>query len=102
MNKEKSSTTQAGGTADSKDILTKSPVSLHSSQAEVMSVFKQHKNKYIHTFIFRDHGVANPAQRISELKIKGALINTRYAPAEDSAGKEHQKVAWYLFKGWEA
>ena len=102
MNKEKSSTTQAGGTADSKSILTKSHVSLHSSQADVISYFKQNMSRYVSTYEFRKNGISNPAQRISELIILGAIIKKNSAPAIDESGQEHKKVSWYLFQGWEA
>lgn len=98
---KKSSTALAGGTVNSKDILTKSPVSLHSSQAEVVSYFKKNMGRFISTYEFRKNGISNPAQRISELISLGAVIKKKTAPANDESGKEHNKVSWYLFKGWE-
>ncbi len=70
MTDKKGSTTQTGGTTDSKTILTKSPVSLHSSQADVISFFKQNPGKYISTYQFRKNGISNPAQRIHPVQLQ--------------------------------
>ena len=53
------------------------------------------------TYEFRKNGISNPAQRISELIMMGAIIKKNSAPAIDESGKEHKKVSWYLFQGWE-
>ena len=101
MKKENAASRATGNTTDVA-ILTKSPVSLHSSQADVISFCKQNAGKFISTYEFRKNGISNPAQRISELIMLGAIINKNTAPAIDESGKEHNKVSWYLFKGWEA
>ncbi len=100
MKKENEASRATGNTTDVA-ILTKAPVSLHSSQSDVISYFKKNPNKYISTFEFRKNGISNPAQRISEIIMLGAIIKKNFAPAIDESGKEHKKVAWYLFKGWE-
>ena len=75
-------------------------ITLPPSQAEVISLFNQYPGKYINTFDFRRNGIASPAQRIAELIMKGAIVDKKLKPAICELGRQHNGVAWYLFKGW--
>ncbi|MFK5894594.1 MAG: helix-turn-helix domain-containing protein [Pseudomonadota bacterium] len=102
MKKEnETATSNDGHTQNCKNIVTKAPTTLKPSQAKVASILYQFMGEYIHTFKFRELGIANPAQRVSELKMAGAVIDTVYKPAIDSAGEAHPKVAYYRFFYWE-
>lgn len=75
-------------------------LSLQPLQAEVIKLFNQSPSKCVNTLEFRSAGVASPAQCISQLKSKGAIIEKITKPATDDAGKVHDRIAHYILKGW--
>lgn len=101
MKKKNEASEQAGNTTNSKAIIAKSPVNLKPSQAKAMSVFYKFPDEFISTFKFRDNGVMHPSSRTNELEAKGAIIHTTFKPVVDSLGEIHERVAHYLFEGWE-
>ena len=75
-------------------------ITLTTLQNELLAEFNRQPSRYFSTFELRDAGIAYPAQRVAELKSKGAIIEKIIRPTTDRHGKFHNKVAQYRLKGW--
>ena len=75
-------------------------IALTSSQEDLIAVLNRQPSQYLSTFELRDAGIDYPAQRIAELKAKGALIDKLTKPTRNGHGKLCINIAHYRIGGW--
>lgn len=76
-------------------------VQLTLTQLEALNVLESNQGRYFNTYELMDEEIAYPAQRVSELRARGAVFDVVLKPAVDRFGKDHPGVAHYCFRGWQ-